>query len=197
MKKTVLGIAGFIGSGKTTVGHCFKTLGADFIDADMVVNELYRSGQAGFKKIRDFFGEEYVKRGVLDRKKLARTIFSDPKKLKILHALIHPLVTAEIQKMIDRSSSALIVLEATWFEKKFLCRLVSRIVWVEIAKELAYKRLKARNLGRAMFEKILKLQAKPDKIDFVIDNSFSKRALRASVKELFAKLNDQFFDRKP
>src|SRR5579883_2532813 len=101
MKRFVLGIAGYIGSGKTTVGRIFEELGAEFIDADKVVDELYQKGEDGYRKILSFFGEEYFKKnGELNRKKLAQAVFGDPKKLRILHDLIHPLVTNLIQKKI-------------------------------------------------------------------------------------------------
>jgi dephospho-CoA kinase len=182
----ILGIAGYIGSGKTTVARLFEKKGAYFIDADKVVDTLYRPGHEGYKRIIDFFGEPFMtKKGLLNRKKLTRSIFNDPKKLKILHALIHPLVTTEIQKLIDQSQAPLVVIEATYFEKKFLKRLVSKIVWVDCPKELAFKRLaSSRHMSRELFEKILRVQVKPPQIDFVIKNDGSLKSLNAKITKI-------------
>ena len=190
MKRYVLGIAGFIGSGKSTVAKYFEEYGAYFIDADQIVHQLYEPEAEGFKRINNFFGDEYrTKKGELNRKKLAKVVFSDPKKLKILHALIHPLVTTEIQKLIDRSNKKFIVLEATYFEKKFLQKLVNAILWVDSPKMLAYQRLaKNRKLDREMFEKIYRLQVRPTKIDFTIHNNKSTPDLKKQVAKIYRQI---------
>ena len=173
-KKYVLGIAGYIGSGKTVAGMFFQKLGARFIDADEVVDSLYRKGEDGYRKILSFFGEEYFKNGELNRKKLAKAVFGDPKKLRILHDLIHPLVTNSIRTMIDKSGPGVFVVEATYFEKKYLQALIDGLLWIECPKEVLFARLsKKRGLPRPLFEKILRFQFRPAHPDFVVDNSGS------------------------
>lgn len=191
MKRFVLGIGGFIGSGKSTVARSFEKLGAYRIDADEVVARLYEPGAVGYQKILNFFGDDFMaKDGSLNRKKLAREVFDDPKKLRILHDLIHPLVTSEIQKLIDKSSNPLVVIEAIYFEKKYLQRLISALAWVETSKELAFKRItNVRNLAKISFEKIYRIQVKPENIDYVIVNNGSKKSLDIEVEKLFRSLS--------
>ena len=75
--KFILGIAGYMCSGKSTVGKYFQDKGFFFIDADKVVNDLYEPGKDGYLKIANFFGEKYLKKnGQIDRKKLAKFVFS-------------------------------------------------------------------------------------------------------------------------
>ncbi len=175
-KKYVLGIAGYIGSGKTTAGMFFQKLGARFIDADEVVDSLYQNGEDGYRKLKSFFGEEYFKNGELNRKKLAKAVFGDPKKLRILHDLIHPLVTNRIRAMIDKSSPGIFVLEATYFEKKHLQALIDGLLWIECPREVLFQRLnEKRGLSRPLFEKILRLQVKPLHPGFIVENSGSRK----------------------
>lgn len=175
MKRFVLGIGGHIGSGKTTAGRFFEKLGAEFIDADAVVDQLYQKGKDGHRKLLSFFGEDYfLKNGDLNRKKLAQAVFGDPKKLRILHDLIHPLVSNQIQKMIDQSSNKIIVIEATYFEKKHLQSLVDKVLWIDCPKDVLFERVnKDRKIERGLFEKIVRIQVKPTQIDFSVDNSGS------------------------
>lgn len=189
MKKIVLGIAGNIGSGKTTVANFFKDLGAYYIDADKVVDELYQPGQDGQKKIQCFFGDEYIlKSGHLNRKKLGKIVFDDPKKLKILNTLIHPLVTAHVQKLIDKADNNFIVLEATYFEKKHLHQFISALVWVDCDKKTAYQNLQnLRPLDKDLFEKIWNIQIKPEHIDFSIKNNGDLNDLKKQVKSFYEK----------
>lgn len=197
MKKFVLGIGGYIGSGKTTTGKYFEKFGARFIDADAVVDELYQRGEDGYRKILSFFGEEYFKKnGELNRKKLAQTVFGDPKKLRILQDLIHPLVTSRIQKMIDREvfvngadDVRIFVVEATYFQKKHLLALVDAILWIDCKKEILFKRLhKERGMERGLFEKIFRVQAEPPKKDFVVENSGLKKDFDAELEKVWKKI---------
>ncbi len=197
MKRVVIGIAGLMGAGKSTVTRCFESCGAMVIDADRVVDLLYEPGMDGYNRVRDFFGEDYLtSRGNLNRKKLAHVVFSDPKKLKILHTLLHPLVTTEIQKMINKSRSSFIVLEATYFEKNFLRNLVHAIVWVETAEDLSFERItERRKIDREWFEKIRRLQTVPPDVDVVLNNDGSPQQLEAKVRELYRQFSMMNFSR--
>ena len=187
MKKNVLGIAGFIGSGKSLAASYFSELGAFYIDADKIVDQMYLPGAEGYRKLHDFFGEDYfTKNGELNRKKLAKDIFNDPKKLRILHSLIHPLVTNAVQQLIDKTDADYFVLEAIYFEKKYLQKLVSAILWLDCPKKTLFERLqKERGLDEALFEKILRFQFKPERVDYVIENTGTKAELKMKVEEIW------------
>ena len=102
MKKFVLGIGGRLCAGKSLAGEYFESRGAVRVDADKIVNDLYRPGCDGHRRISSFFGEDFLTSdGEVDRKKLARFVFGDRAKLHILNTLIHPLVCNEIRKIID------------------------------------------------------------------------------------------------
>lgn len=190
MKKFVLGIAGYIGSGKTTAGRYFAELGARFIDADEVVDELYVKGADGYRKILSFFGEEYLKKNAeLNRRKLAQTVFGDPKKLRILQDLIHPLVTSRIQQLIDREGRQFYVLEATYFEKKHLKALIDALLWIECPKDELFRRLQGeRGMEKPLFEKIFRIQVQPPNPDFVVVNNGSLEEFSLQLKKVMESL---------
>lgn len=189
MKRKVIGIAGYIGAGKTEAGRFFESLGAFFIDADEVVNYLYQKEKEGYRKMVNYFGEEFLRKdGELDRQKLAKFVFSDKNKLTILNHLIHPLVANEVQKRIDASHAAIIVLEATYFDARHLGRMVNEILWIECQTELLEERvLKRQGMKEALVRKILKSQVKPEGITMTVENNGSLDEFHHQLKKIWEK----------
>jgi dephospho-CoA kinase len=92
-----VGLTGGLASGKSTVARRLAELGAEVFDADRIVAELYASGGAGEAAAWDIFGEQiYDEHGAVDRARLARLVFADPAKRRMLESRIHPLVGEEI-----------------------------------------------------------------------------------------------------
>jgi dephospho-CoA kinase len=188
--KEIIGIAGFIGSGKTTAGNFLKKLGADYIEADRVVDELYVPGSEGWKKIVSFLGEQFLKKdGTINRRKLAKFVFGDAHKVKIINSLIHPLVSNLMRKKIDKSKAKVIVIEAAYFEKKNLLDIVDKVVWLDCAMKTCKRRImKTAKFDGKMFERIYGMQIKPQKIDVVINNDGTKTNLYRQLKMLYYSL---------
>lgn len=75
----IIGITGGIGSGKSTVSTILRNDGFDIIDADKIAREILISenSQELLEKLVSTFGQEIIKDGILDRKKLAFLAFRD------------------------------------------------------------------------------------------------------------------------
>ena len=57
----VIGITGGVGAGKSSVLALLKEMcSCDIIQADLVARNIYQSGNIGFKKVVDIFGEQIV-----------------------------------------------------------------------------------------------------------------------------------------
>jgi dephospho-CoA kinase len=189
-KKIIIGMAGFIGSGKTTAAKFLEKLGADYIEADGIVNELYAPGAEGWKKIVSFLGEQFLKKdGTINRKKLAKFVFGDAHKVRIINSLIHPLVSNMVRKKIDKSKAQIIVIEAAYFEKKNLLELVDKVIWLDCSMKTCKRRvMKAAKFDGKMFERIYGMQVKPEIIDEVVNNDGSKTDLYRRLKMLYLSL---------
>ncbi len=87
----VLGLTGSIGMGKSATAAMFRRCGVPVHDADAAVHDLYR-GDAVEPIGRAFPGT--VADGVVDRAKLGAAVLGHPDQLKILEAIVHPLVRA-------------------------------------------------------------------------------------------------------
>jgi len=189
-KSIIIGVAGHIASGKSEVCRYLAHLGAGYIEADEVVSDLYRKDGDGYRKIASYFGSEYLKKnGEINRRKLAKFVFSDSRKIKILNSLIHPLVNREIGRMLSAKKQKLIVIEAAYFEKKGLMGLVDGIIWVDCERAKLKKRAIANNnISAEMFEQIMEAQHKPEKIDFIVKNNGNLSDLHALVDKIYPAL---------
>ena len=97
----IIGLTGGIATGKSSVLKMFRKLGAKTIDADEIVRKLYSKESVKEMLAFNFGGNAISGNGNVDRKFLAKKIFSDRKSRLLLNALVHPLVNAEIRKRID------------------------------------------------------------------------------------------------
>lgn len=91
---SILGLTGNIASGKSTVGMLLLELGATaYIDADLVVHELYLPGKPLVAEIAAVFGQGVIgPDGGVDRKTLGQIVFGDQTRLRQLEAIVLPAV---------------------------------------------------------------------------------------------------------
>lgn len=95
-------VTGGLASGKTSVCNYLKKNGAYVVSADEIVHQLLTIDTAVQKKIIAVLGFNCVKEGKIDRKWLAKLVFSDPNKLKKLEEILHPAVLEEIEREYER-----------------------------------------------------------------------------------------------
>src|SRR5258707_3813942 len=90
----LLRLTGNIASGKTTIGLMLLELGAtEYVDADLVVHELYFPGRPLVAQLVEAFGARILDaEGGVNRRVLGELVFGDPARLRQLEALVHPAV---------------------------------------------------------------------------------------------------------
>lgn len=111
-----IGLTGGLGSGKTTVGEIFRSLGAHVISADVIGRELMSRGHAVYSAVIACFGPDVVRAdGTLDRRLLADRAFRQGR-LAELNQIVHPAVIAAQQKwttdLFARDPSAVAIVES-------------------------------------------------------------------------------------
>lgn len=101
----VIGITGGIGSGKSFVADiASKFFPILHISTDDIAREQMKKGGCSYiEVVRSFETECDILRedGELNREALARVVFSDENKLKLLNSITHPNVLAEMERIID------------------------------------------------------------------------------------------------
>src|SRR5690606_18058657 len=109
----LVGITGGIGSGKSTVAKIFSILGIPIYFADDRAKWLMVNDEPLKIQLVQAFGtQSYDSEGELDRSYLAKTVFSDPEKVKIINSLVHPAVGKDFANWASTQISPYVLKEA-------------------------------------------------------------------------------------
>lgn len=188
-----IAITGGIASGKSTACQFFKKLGAYVVKSDAIVHELYASDPQLVKQIALKFGSETLRDGRVNRKVLGEKVFRDPKRLKELEALVHPLVFDKIEEHYetackDGSFSSFVVELPLLFEMGWEGFYDVTIVCFA-KREEALKRYKALGRSEEDYEKRMKRQLSPrekaKRATFLIENQGSLKDLKDQVEKIY------------
>jgi len=173
----LIGITGAIASGKSTVSKFIVNMGYPVIDADEIGHEVLKLG--GVKKsIVENLCVSLDPNGEINRKELAKVIFSNSQKLESLNRIMHPKMLKIILKRfreLSKFHSNVFVEAAVLFEMG-LEKYVNYVIVTDCPDEIKIKRLMERN--RVSFEEAKKRLSSQlsredflKKADFVIDTS--------------------------
>ena len=98
----IVGLTGGIGSGKTTIGKAFATLGVSVYNCDAEAHRLTDTDPDIVSGLTSLFGADIYAGGRLDRKRLASIIFADSEALAAVNAIIHPVVRRDFAQWCRR-----------------------------------------------------------------------------------------------
>lgn len=205
-----LGLTGNVGAGKSAVARLLEERGAAVLDADAVVHRLLAEGGDAVPAVLAAFPDAATPDGLaVDRRALARRVFSDPDDRRKLEGILHPLVLARQHAWLDeqrRRGVPLAVVEASQLFEAWRSggpdprERFDRIVVVTCDEEIQVARAAARSAARGMARdeaerdarRRLAAQApqseKAALADHVIDNSGSLDDTAAAVDALVADL---------
>lgn len=99
----VLGLTGSLAMGKTWTAGRLRRLGVPVFDADRASRRLTEPGTAAALAVAAAFPDA-ARDGRVDRDRLARIVFADPRALARLEAIIHPRVAAERRAWLRRQA---------------------------------------------------------------------------------------------
>ena len=193
----VIGLTGGIGSGKSTVARFLAELGAVILDADAVGHEALKSNSEVQRQVVAAFGKNIVTTsGEINRKKLGEVVFNSPEARTRLNRIMHPPMFDTVKtklKEYQRQGAAVVALEAPLLVEASWTPLVNE-VWVTVAPEATIIRRLRERTGLSEAESQARIQAQlssAERIkhaDVVIDTDCSLDELRASVKEIWQRL---------
>jgi dephospho-CoA kinase len=201
MPKPVVGLTGGIASGKSTVARMFGDLGVPLVDADALAREIVERGSPGLACIVERFGAEILlEDGALDRRRLARVVFEDPRAREDLNAITHPLIAAkgaERIRALQSTAAQYIVYEAALLVEGGSYKAFSALIVVAVEPVTQLARLMARDgsteeEARARISSQLPLARKIEVADYVIRNETTLEALREQVHAVHAGLLERF-----
>lgn len=187
-----IGITGGIGSGKSTVVHCFALLGVPVYDADAASKRLYHSDPALKKSLQDAFGKSIYKEGVLDRTALAAIVFNDPQKLALLNSLVHPPTIKDAETWMAMQTAPYLLKEAALLFESGSVNSLDYVIGVSAPEALRLQRVMARDGVnetdvRSRMARQMEEGEKMSKCNFIITNDEASLVI-PQVLELHNKL---------
>ncbi|MDD4147643.1 MAG: dephospho-CoA kinase [Candidatus Cloacimonetes bacterium] len=187
-----IGITGNIGSGKSSFCACLEALGYKVYYADLIANRMLPELSPFLRKR---WGDAVFSGQNPDRLRIAEIVFNQPQELAYLNSILHPLVVAEVDRLLSEPSA-----KARFFEIPLLfeASLEDRfdfIVLVRSPLELVIERIKQRNPD-SWENQIKRLeQQMPDyqkatMVDMVIENDEDLEKLKNAAVMLIEQIED-------
>jgi dephospho-CoA kinase len=189
---TVVGITGSLGTGKSTVARMLRAKGAKVLDADRLSHEALKKGGDAHKKVISLFGKGILNKDrSVNKRKLARIVFSNKKKLEKLTGIIHPLVIKEIKKRIKKSRpKSIVVVDAPLLIEAGLRDLVDELIVVKASSKAQSSRCKTlkKQEIRARVKNQMSLARKVKMADYIVNNNGTLTQTKKEVDKIWEKI---------
>lgn len=196
-RKPIIGLAGGVNSGKSTVARIMGELGAGVISSDELSRQELDANEVK-DVLRRWWGDDiFEKDGSVDRARTATIVFGDPAQRHRLEALIHPRVAVRrADKMADFMQSPkvkAIVLDSPLLYETDLDLMCDTVVFVDTSTGVRKERSeKERQWAEGELERREKAQQPLDmkraRADYICENNSTLADLRKHVERVFAQI---------
>ena len=140
-----VGLTGGIGSGKTTVAKVFMQMGVPVYFSDDRAKYLMLNNQFLRESLISLLGDKVIIDGLLNRSYIASKVFSNPKELIKLNALVHPFVQKDFDAWSASQDSVYVLKEAAILFETGADKFLDKIVLVESPEDLKVSRVMLRD----------------------------------------------------
>ena len=194
-KQLVLGITGGSGSGKSQVCKLLASMGALIIDADEIGHAVTARPDV-LREIEVEFGSEVINSdGTLNRKALAKIVFSSKDALEVLNVITHKKIFDEVEKILSETDAEVIAIDAAILQKTRLRTLCSFVIAIVAPANVRVRRITARDeLDEEDALKRINSQPSDSEYahgaDFVILNTGNVENLNRRVIEIFEAIRE-------
>lgn len=192
----IIGLTGGSGAGKSVASLEMQKLGAGVVDADEVYRYLCNQNKQMLCKLESEFGDILLEDGTLDRKKLAKIVFSDSESLDKLNNITYPYIMEESKKRFDdlKQKGFLISLyDAPTLFQNGAQSICDAVIGVVAKKQTRIERIIKRD-GISKESAIARIESQPDdnfyyeRCDYILENDVSHETFVNQIKQLFEKL---------
>ena len=189
-----VGLTGSIAVGKSFVCDVLREAAVHVLDADQTARDVVAPGTKGLAGIVEAFDYEILRPdGSLDRAKMAKLVFSDEAKRKLLNSIVHPLVMEAQDRWITEVEASdpngIAVVDAALMIESGGYKRFDKIVVVWCRPEIQFARLMDRSgLDEREAKQRIAAQMPQDEkkryADYLIDTSKDHDDTRRQTLEL-------------
>ena len=196
-----VGLTGGLATGKTYVAGLLEKLGCYVIHADRLGHEVLLPGAEAYEDVVTEFGAEIVTAdGTIDRKALGSVVFSNPDRLEVLNALVHPHVFRRQNEFFDtvarKDAHAVVVSEAAIMIETGSYKRYDRVVLTVCPPDMQIRRYAERegatdDEARERLARQMPLDDKKKFADYIIDTSGTKAETEDQVRQIYLQLGKE------
>ena len=173
--KTLVGLTGGIGSGKTTIANFFKELGVPIYIADTEAKALMNRSKVIKRKLIALFGDNAYQNEKLNRDFLSKQIFNNKDLLQKMNAIVHPKVASHFKRWVKKQEAPYVISEAAILFENGSYKKYDYIITVTAPEEVRLKRVMSRdNSSKEKVKSVMNNQWKDEEkiklSDYVIQN---------------------------
>jgi dephospho-CoA kinase len=194
VKRLVVGLAGGIGSGKSSVAAFFRKWGARVVDADRIGHRVLDQPSIRARLVRAW-GRDILDGPRVDRAALARIAFRSSRAISRLNRIVHPGIRREIRRQITRARGW-VVLDAALLFEFGEDRRCDRVIYVRAPRAVRLRRLAARGWPPGELARRERLQwpaaRKEKRADYVIDNAGSRVRAEKQARAIYDEIRRSF-----
>ncbi len=188
----IIALKGTMGTGKSTLAVELAKQGYEVVNCDQIVHRLYEEDEQLIEKINTTFDLKKKKlfslkknKQIVDRKKLGKIVFDNPSELKKLEAIVHPILKAEMEQIINSHDK--VVIDCQVVDKLALDYDLAIVLQAD--PKTIIERIKNRDQKDEELIKKIMLEQKVDKIKlstrtYVIDSTPGIEHMLAEVDKI-------------
>ena len=190
MKRLVVGLAGGVGSGKSTIAQFFRKWGVRIVDADAIGHRVLDDPTVRARLAR-LWGRGILRGGRVDRAALARAAFRSKDAVARLNGTVHPAILREIRRQVSGTRGC-VLLDAALLYETGSDRLCDRMIFVDAPRAVRARRTAARGWSPGELARRERFQwpaaYKKKRADYVINNTGPKSNARKRACTIFHEL---------
>lgn len=191
----LVGLTGGLGAGKSTVAAMLAGRGAVVVDADELARRAVEPGTPGLARVAEALGPEALAPdGSLDREAVARMVFEDEDRRRVLEGIVHPevfrLLSEEVQRR--RGSDDVVVFDVPLLMETGLDESCDLVVVVDASLPNQLARARERGLNEREARARIAAQMDPEerraRADVVLENDGDLASLERQAEALWDRL---------
>lgn len=141
MARINIGIAGYMGSGKSTCVTYLSQGEGVVVDADAIAKEMMNSDAEIKSKLVEHFGIGILSDETINYTVLGNIAFSSLENLTRLNAIVHPQLLKRLQSIITNIKAPLVICDAALIPYWRIEEWFDVLLWIHASREIRFERL--------------------------------------------------------